>query len=68
MKYTEDPYIQCPFYHKEAYNTIVCEGLYDKCYNRISFLSGMGSFKHRYCHSNYKECRLYRSLMEKYPD
>lgn len=68
MKYNEDPYVQCPFYHKENHNSIICEGICDDSTNSIRFGKGKQSFKERFCHRYYKNCGLHKLLMTKYSD
>ena len=58
----------CPFYEKSDKYRIVCEGAEEG--STIQSLFGdskrCAGFKHRFCKSEYTECRIYRMLCEKY--
>ena len=66
MKYVEDAFVNCPFYHKENANSIYCEGLVENSTN-ITYL-GAGKKRHKeiYCRENYYKCPLHKTLMGKY--
>ncbi len=66
MKYIEDAYTPCPFYHKETYNSIICEGVIENTSSISRFDSDKEWYKKRYCRCFYKSCRLYKALMKKY--
>ena len=68
MKYTEDAYTLCPFYHKESKNSIICEGIDTDTTNIIRFGIDKKYYKNRYCRSRYEDCKLQKILMSKYTD
>lgn len=68
MKYSEDPYVNCPFYAKESKNSLICEGLYDNTGNITTFRTAQYKRLHKdkYCRNGYGECILCRMLLDKY--
>lgn len=60
--------VKCPFYIFSSTNRMKCEGV-DKT-NRIHLVFGDSErardYLNRYCCKNYKQCRIYRMLDEKY--
>lgn len=64
----KDVDVQCPFYRRSTERQIVCEGLTEKGNLTQSFRRMKDKEKHMgvYCCGRYRECRLYRMLMDKY--
>ncbi|MBR4881383.1 MAG: hypothetical protein IKU19_05580 [Clostridia bacterium] len=67
-KYTEDAYITCPFYLKEASTRLICEGITEGASNVTVFGNSLLKARHqsRYCRRDYGSCALCKALMSKY--
>lgn len=64
-------YVQCPFYRKDDGNhEIVCEGLVDRNVIKLYYRAKKDWEKQIdvFCSCYYKNCEIYRMLMEKYAD
>lgn len=73
MSEFSDAYAVCPFYVTTSakYKRISCEGVTKDCYTTLSFKnrpSAREKYKKRFCDADYKSCRIYRMLMEKYTE
>lgn len=64
------PVIQCPFFLFSGRKSIGCEGITDDCFIRLVFESEKPKKLHNkvFCESQYKNCEIYRMLMEKYEE
>lgn len=65
-------YAKCPFYVSDnsKLKRIVCEGITQDCKTVLVFRSGKKRLQHKqiFCDKAYKNCEIYRMLMEKYED
>lgn len=60
--------IKCPFYlerQKDEYR-IKCEGPIKGCTTQLTFLGGKKPYLKEHCCTNYKSCRVYQMLINKY--
>lgn len=65
LRFTEDQYVLCPYYRKEAAVEIRCDGI---CGDVTTHLYSSKAAKHEYkedfCKAYYWNCPCYRSLEE----
>ena len=61
---------QCPFFLFSGRKSVGCEGITDDCFIRMVFKSEDKKKEHQkiFCEERYKNCEIYRMLMEKYED
>ena len=62
--------ILCPFYVASTEKSITCEGITDRCVNRILFSTSADLALHRktFCDSKYHNCEVCRMLEAKYEE
>ena len=71
-EHAKDKYVLCPFYlgtiPKEK--KIRCEGICEGCVTHLAFSSCHEYVDHMesYCCGRYRECRLFQTLVKKYPE
>ena len=66
-RYKEDEHAICPFYRKESYTEIKCEGLIGThTTNTFANRKEKEHFKSDFCSGFYWNCKMYRILFEKY--
>lgn len=60
--------VLCPFYLREEKQKVLCEGVEDGMGTHLTFETPEWKrlYKDRYCCNNYKTCRVYKMLEEKY--
>ena len=69
-----DADVKCPFFNKSDEISISCEGVDNGMITKNIFRTEQGNFlrqkkkeySDRYCKGDYKNCRLYQMLDEKY--
>ncbi len=61
---------QCPFYLFGGRKTVGCEGVTDDFFIRLVFKAEEKKEAHEriFCDERYKNCEIYRMLMEKYEE
>ena len=61
---------QCPFYLFGGRKSIGCEGITEDCFIRLVFKSEekKKAQENIFCNRRYKNCEIYRMLMEKYEE
>lgn len=66
----KDVDIKCPFFKELAARSISCEGLTDDSIIKLWFNSPKSKDLHVevFCQNKYKNCELYRMLVEKYEE
>lgn len=64
----EDEHVQCPYYRKDAQQTVHCEGVEDGCGLHLGFASRqkLKEYKARYCRQDWKNCMIASMLNRKY--
>ena len=64
----ENDNAKCPFYLNEKHLVIYCEGIMSGTRTGVTFAGTQSKKRHceRYCEAGYKDCMVYRSLLEKY--
>lgn len=62
--------VNCPFFRGHTTTDIGCEGLSDETSIRLIFPSKSARDRHEeiFCIKHYKNCELYRAIMEKYEE
>ena len=67
-KHYQDKYVQCPFYHQEKTNTMMCEGVNDESSIQITFATADNKkdYKQECCCGKWRECRVAKMLLGKY--
>ena len=73
----QDSWVKCPFYREhQSEDVIVCEGVESRMNIEHTFAyrskekrkQKRDEYLNKYCCDDYKECRIYRTLMQKYDD
>ena len=62
---------KCPFYICEFKKTVTCEGFADGIESTLTSFESeekKSDFVRGYCMSCYKNCKVYKSIMDKYPE
>lgn len=77
MKSYAEIYAQCCFFDKTDKGYIQCEGIQEESHTRTLFHDiedghplddKRKAYLQRYCNTNYKDCAIYKMLMEKYEE
>ncbi len=61
---------QCPFFQFAGRKSVGCEGITDDCFVRLVFNSESKKKEQQkiFCNARYKNCEIYRMLMNKYEE
>lgn len=64
----DDVNAKCPFFQHSNKQKITCEGITDGCITNLEFKTKEKRNRHRrqFCDSEYKNCKIYKVLEEKY--
>lgn len=70
MRRHESYLAQCPFYSSEDSNRICCEGVEEDSTTHVVFSQSKRKAEYckRVCRDNFKSCRVYNMLCEKYEE
>lgn len=74
MSFYGDADAKCPFYAKSDNASISCEGVEENMATKNIFRASSGAilredkerYMVKYCNCDYKQCRVYQMLMQKY--
>lgn len=66
----DDVDAKCPFFKSSGKRKITCEGITDDCVTCLTFVSQHKRNLHRevFCDARYKNCEIFKMLLEKYED
>ena len=69
MSYYGDEKVKCPFYlsKQNDRHIIKCEGPEKKTTTQIACAGEKGWYIRKFCSGDYRFCRVYKMLNEKYP-
>ena len=67
-KMREDAFVQCPYYRRDGFQAVYCEGVQDDCGLRMRFrdLEGLRKFKKLRCRDDWVGCPVAQMLNRLY--
>lgn len=70
MSRCESADVVCPFYRRDTYLDIVCEGVTDHCLINVRFFNALKKDRHMsaFCCNKYKRCEVCQMLLKKYEE